>query len=405
MNKFFKILFIPAFVFLAGTFISYGDPHLSDKNIVSDTLSPKPSNETEKPDYAFIEAFREHVYCNCDSAHCPGMATAIINNGKIEILETYGFRQNDTKEIITENTLFRIASVSKGFAGIVAAKLVNDGVIDLQKPVSYYVPEFKVRQKRGRDTIRVWHILSHTTGFTTHAFSNLIDQGKNMDVLVKAINRLDVRDYPGKSYAYQNAAFAMIEKIIEKTTGVAYSKMLDSIIFKPLGMVTASTSHSAISAANDRAFGHKYYGPKSGIRSLPIKPNYYNTISAGGVNATIQDMAIWLKAVMGYNPDIISDEVRELAFAPRANSSSDSKYFNRWKGRKASYYGLGWRIIEFQDRKLIFHGGSVNGFRTEIAFDPEKNIGVVFLFNSTCSYSNNAVPSFFSFYDKYYKIT
>ena len=403
INNRFRKFIMPGFVAATMTFLSHGF-HPVEHNPVVRPESQN-SDENDNPstaDFEFIEALRNRIYCNAELSKCPGMAMAVILNGKVVSLETYG--EATPGKAVTENTVFRIASVSKGFAGLLAAKLVDQGIIDLNRPVMDYIPEFKIRLRQGRDSIRVWHLLSHTTGFTSHAYSDLIAQGKDIDRLMTALTKTDVRDFPGKSYAYQNAAFSLIEKVIEKTTGVSYAKMLDSLIFKPLQMQTASTSLESIVSAKHKAQGHKLLS-KKGFQPIAWQAQYYNTISAGGVNASLKDMVIWLNAVMGYYPEVLSDNVRELAFTPRANTSGVKKYFNNWENSIASYYGLGWRIVDFPERRIIFHGGNVNGFRTEIAFDPEKQIGVVFLFNSTCSYSNQAVPNFFSFFDDYYSAT
>lgn len=399
----FQKLMIPAFVAMSLTFLSHGVNHTNNKPSEGDINALSVDNDyADKPDFVFLEALRDRIYCKAESSQCPGMAMAVIRNGKVISMETYG--QASPGKAVTEQTVFRIASVSKGFAGLLAAKLADQGVIDLNRPVAYYIPEFKVKRKPGRDSIRVWHLLSHTTGFTSHAFSDLISQGKNLDKLMAALTRIDVRDYPGKSYAYQNAAFSLIEKVIENTTGVSYAVLLDSLIFKPLQMQSASTSLESIEAAQYKASGHKHLA-KNGFQPIPLQAQYYNTIAAGGVNASLIDMVTWLKAVMGYHPEVLPETVRSMAFTPRANTSGVKKYFNNWENSIASYYGLGWRIVDFPGRRIIFHGGNVNGFRTEIAFDPEREIGVVFLFNSTCNYSNQAVPNFFNFIDEYYSTT
>jgi len=134
--------------------------------------------------------------------------------------------------------------------------------------------------------------------------------------------------------------------------------------------------------------------------SIPIKPHYYNAASAGGVNSSLSDMMKWLHAVMGYTDNVIPEEVRLRAFSPYVFTTYVPKYFNRWNNLEESAYGLGWRILRFNDKILIYHGGLVNGFRAEIAFDPKSEWGMVALFNSTCSFSSSIVPLFFETRDQ-----
>ncbi len=328
---------------------------------------------------------------------CPGTTIHILKDGKDYMTIIQGLKSNNNpNDFIDSKTIFRIGSLSKGFAGILAAKLVNEGKINLNAPVQNYIPDFKLKAKQKGDSIRVWHILSHSTGLTEHAFSNLLDLEKDKATVLKALNKVMVRDSTGKVYAYQNACFSYIEEIIQSATGLSYGEALQKYIFSPLSMSKSNVSYDSLLASSNKALPHRFNGRSNGFIPIPIHQAYYNTPSAGGINSNIEDMAKWLKALMGLNENVISHKDRELAFKKRVFTSWDDKYYNSWEKADSSYYGLGWRSIRLNEKNIIFHGGQVNSYRCEIAFNPLTKTGVVALFNSPCDLSNIIVPLVFS---------
>ena len=331
---------------------------------------------------------------------CVGLSIGVIHKGNIVLMEHFGSKVKGTGQEINDETVYRIGSVSKGFAGILASKLIQEGKFKLSDPVNKYIPELKIKTKSIMDTITIRDILSHTTGYIQHAFSNLVDDNISMDRIIQAMNRYPLKDRVGKVYNYQNATFALIEKVIENTTGLTYEEALREYIFSPLGMNNSSASYETMTNCTNNCVGHKPAGRHNNFITTPLKPHYYNAPSAGGINSSLSDMVLWLKAIMGYQPDVLNEEVRMRAFSPYVFTTNAPKYFNRWSNLQESAYGLGWRILRFDNRVLVYHGGLVNGFRAEIAFDPGSEWGMVALFNSTCSYCNKIVPTFFETKDQ-----
>lgn len=359
-------------------------------------LQPRPS----LVDTAFNRLFDQQILHNTDHYDCPGLAVLVMQGDQVIFEKQYGSRSRYSQEAIDSNTLFRLGSVSKGFAGILVSLLVEKKVISLEDPVSLYIPELKIKAKNQDHVLRIKHIMSHSSGLTEHAYSNLVDENRDIETIFSYLNRLSPRDSTGKAYAYQNATFGLIEKVIENATGMSYTSALDFYLLSPLGMCRTSYTLEGMTGESNVCHGHKY--GRGGFVPIDLKPHYYNVVSAGGINAPMTDMRIWLNAVMGFRPEVISPTARNLAFSPYVNTTHDDKYFNMWPGFIESHYGLGWRLIKTNSHNVVYHGGMVNGFRTEIAFDPEKEIGIVFLFNSVCNYSNSAVHQFFDLWDIYH---
>lgn len=355
-------------------------------------------------DTVFNSQWQAYLESQIIHNQCPGVAIAIIKGNDLIFEHQYGSKSVNYIDPIDTTTVFRIGSVSKGFAGVLASILIDQNIICLDDPVSAYVPELTLRARSEDRILKIKHILSHSSGITEHAFSNLVDENHNIETLIKSLNRLVPRDSTGKAYAYQNAAYGMIEKVIERATGLTYNDALEKYILSPLEMYQTSTTFDHLCKSSNICSGHKWAGKYAGFVSIPFSPHYYNLPSAGGVNSTLTDMKKWLRAVMGHKTKIGKSPF-DIAFTPQINTSYDDKYFNHWTGFEESHYGLGWRLIKTSIGDYVYHGGLVNGFRAEIVYDRKTDIGMVVLFNSTCKYSNYIVPEFFEFWHQYHNPT
>ena len=136
-------------------------------------------------------------------------------------------------------------------------------------------------------------------------------------------------------------------------------------------------------------------------RSLKINQKYYNAIPAGGVNASIADMAKWMRFLLGHNPDVMPETGLKNTFNPKISLPGKNKYYQKWDGHQESYYAYGWRIHDFKENttgesnRMIHHGGYVNNYRSEIAIFPQEDLGVTVLFNSPTKLARNVIPDLY----------
>ncbi|HRG11016.1 MAG TPA: serine hydrolase, partial [Cyclobacteriaceae bacterium] len=121
---------------------------------------------------------------------------------------------------------------------------------------------------------------------------------------------------------------------------------------------------------------------------------------AGGVNASIADMALWLKSLLTGGEEIMADTALTEIFEPQIKAISKNRNFNRWKRPRSSFYALGWRVINFQNDQLLYHGGYVNGYRSEVAIDQKNKIAICVLTNSPGNLADLSVPEFFKRYSQ-----
>ncbi len=153
----------------------------------------------------------------------------------------------------------------------------------------------------------------------------------------------------------------------------------------------------------NKAFPHHYSRRSKKRIPVRIKNNYFNAVSAGGINASISDVGKWLLLLTGNRPDLIKEETLDQIFEP-ASTIPNKRYSRYWKGVNNSFYGMGWRSLNYGEQTIIYHGGYVNGYRSEIAFDRDKQIGISILFHTNTNYALRVIPEFFNRINQIYEL-
>ena len=329
----------------------------------------------------------------------PGAAIVIVRGDSIVFSKGYGIKSSSTKDAVDVNTIFRIGSVSKGFASVLTGVIAQEGQLGFDDKVINHFPNFRFKSSKYTDALSIRHVLSQSTGLPYQAYSTLIEDGVDLETMIGELQNLDLIGDPGKHYSYQNVGYSIIEKVLEESSGHSYQSLLNDKIFKPLGMKSASSSFDEIITAENRALPH--VNRKAGWQERSISTNYYNTQAAGGVNASITDMGQWLKAMLGHRPQVVQRSTLDSLFTPQIRTYVRYKYFSKWPNVKKAHYAMGWRIVENGDDKVVYHGGFVNGYSSKIALIPDENIGICVLTNSSNSFIGKSVPEFLKLYDQY----
>jgi beta-lactamase class C len=350
-----------------------------------------------KNDFKFFEAMVENGISGCN---CPGAAVVVVKDTSVILMKEFGTRGANDSQPVDEHTVFRLGSLSKGFASVTSGMLVEKGFFSFDDKVTKYFPGFELKSKEQTERVTIRNILSHTSGLPRHTYTNLIEKGWTIDQIAAILKEVGLAGKEGEFFAYQNATYSMIEEVIKATTNKDYGQILNDEIFKKCGMADASCSYDSITKRDDKALPHGAISLNK-YKEIPITKKYYNSISSGGVNASISDMANWIQVLLGNRPDIISNSTLDRVFEPVINTSNERRFYNRWENTGASYYAMGWRVIDCNGRRIIYHGGFVNGYRSEIAVDRENKIAVCALFSAPCEYTSQIVHDFFTFYDNH----
>ncbi|ABZ76601.1 beta-lactamase [Shewanella halifaxensis HAW-EB4] len=309
----------------------------------------------------------------------PGGAFVIVEADSVLKLGTYGKRVKGGSQNIDADTVFRLASVSKTFAGTLASMLVEEGKLDWQQPIISYLPEFALAKQQNVTQINLGHIIGHSTGLMPNSYDNLINANVKLSKIVSKFDELTPICKPGVCYGYQNVAFSFIKDAIEQQSTFSYANFIQQRIFAPLSMSSASVGYDAFLNESNRAEPH--VKTKSGFQKVKVKPNYYQLAPAAGVNASISDLSKWLMANLGQNPDVISASMIEDLTTPGVKTTKELRRRDWRPYLDSAHYGKGWRVYEFNGRPLIYHAGWVAGYVAEVSYSPELNIGMAMLLN------------------------
>ena len=366
---------------------SQSQPQTETSKVLSGTTSEPTARASLK--LASISTARDGIdYATLDRrlqllmerAPMVGLAVGVVDNGRITFLKGYGETEAGSGEQVTAETVFRWASVSKGLAAAMVAKLAEDGKLSLNAPVVQYASSLKLpEQAEYRAT--VGDMLSHRLGLYRNAYDNKLEEGQATKALRRSLAELNLICPPGTCWSYQNIAYDGATEIVENITHKSFERALADRLFNPLGMTSASITRDGLMTSPSWARPHS-----AGKRTLEVTDAYYRVPAAGGVNSNIKDLALWMIANMGGMPDVLSPRVLQAIHAPLVETPSETRRMRKFLERvQDPHYGYGWRSYDYSGHRVVGHHGGLNGYRSLIMFDPEKKSGVVAMWNSNTS--------------------
>ncbi|MCX7556066.1 serine hydrolase [Xanthomonadaceae bacterium JHOS43] len=346
--------------------------------------APAPARLTEREQKALAERTERLAERILRDAKGSGMAIAIVQDDTVLLERGFGVTDTRTSEKVTADTVFRIASLSKAFAGTLAAMLVREGAMRYDSRIIDYLPEFKLRNLQAAQTLTVQDILSHRVGLPYNTFDRLLEQDEPYPLLVARLGEIDPVCDGSECYGYQNIAFSLIGDMVFATTGNFYSQQVEKRIFHPLGMFTATFGRDGLEESASWARPHI----RQSGRWTPVRPKetYYRIPPAAGVNASIRDLSLWMRAHLGHAPEVLGPDLLDEVHAAQARTPGElgSSPWRRERLRDA-HYALGWRVYDYSGHTLIYHAGAVQGYRAMLGLLPDHGFGMVVVWNSESS--------------------
>lgn len=376
------ILGLGAFALLAASVLAMrgpepqkpSEPTIPKSHVRLASLS---TSAREDVDYASIDRRLQRL---SEQRSMVGLAVGIVENGRITFLKGYGETEAGSGDPVTPDTVFRWASVSKGVAGSMVAKLAEQGKVNLNGPVASYVPSLKL-PAGAEYRATVGDMLSHRLGLYRNAYDNKLEEGQNTKMLRSSLAQLNLICAPGTCWSYQNVAYDGASELVEGVTHQPYEKAIKQYLFNPIGMTHASVSMNGLMDSKSWAKPHD-----AARRPIKLNDSYYRVPAAGGVNSNIKDMSLWMLAQMGEMPDVLSQGVLDTVHAPLVKTPGERGRMRKFLERLGEAdYGYGWRSYDYAGHHIVGHRGGVAGYRSLILFDPQKKSGVVALWNSNTS--------------------
>jgi CubicO group peptidase (beta-lactamase class C family) len=319
-----------------------------------------PPGPLKKPDQNVIAALEAKIPGLLDEAHVPGISLALIRDGKTYWLHSFGVKNEKTRQSVTEDTIFEAASLSKPVFAYGVLKLVERGKLDLDAPLTKYLPQRYIAGDDRLDKITARIVLSHRTGF------------KNWRP-----KEGDLRIYftPGEKFSYSGEGFVYLQKVVEQITAKKLNDYMTEAVFMPLGMTSSSyvwrsdyDSRSATGHNEDAQPGDKY------------KPSDAN--AASSLHTTGADYARFVEAVLN-GKGLKRETLREMEKPQIAVDPACTNCTDRAAGElsKEVFWGLGWGIQETGDGESIWHWGDNGAFKCYVLAYPKQKIGLVMFTN------------------------
>lgn len=316
----------------------------------------------------------DYIEQQMKSDDIPGLAVVVVQGDEIVYCKGFGVSSIETKQPVTPQTIFDLASVSKSFTALGVLLLRDDGLIELDASVQQYLPDFKPNDSQASQ-ITIRQLLNHTSGLPGAFSAPLIfQQGDDeMAELVAVLSRVRFNREPGTSFEYADINYCLLGALIERVSGKTFEDYICQEIFVPLDMSNTTLCPDK-AAALDKAEGHQSMYGQVVVRHIPV---YRSALPAGWVMSCAEDMGKWLIAHLN-SGSINGEQVIPAADIEEVHLPAIAYEEN---GEEIGY-GMGWFIGSIDDVLVVWHSGDTPNFTADMILLPDYETGVVTLVNS-----------------------
>jgi CubicO group peptidase (beta-lactamase class C family) len=322
----------------------------------------------------------------------PGLAVAVVKDGKVIHSSGYGQRDLEKKLPVSEKTLFAIGSISKSFTVTGLAMLADQGKLDWDQPVRIKLPEFQLEDRAGNESATPRDLVSHRTGLPRH---DLLWYGSGLSrrELLDRVRLLEPNREFRAVWQYNNLMYLAAGCLQERITGQSWEENTRERIFRPLVMEASNFSVAATQQSNDFALPYVKRGET--IKRIP----FYNLDAiapAGSINSNVEEMIRYVRFHLdkGHFGDaqLLSRGMAEQMQTPQmvvADVETGPLHAPSFEELGHTQYGLGFFISNYRGHKLVWHSGSIDGFSALLSMIPSKRIGLIVVTNLS---GNRPVP-------------
>ena len=328
-----------------------------------------------------LNGFDDYVNKAMKEWEVPGIAVAIIKGDQIVLAKGYGVRKLGDPTPVDERTLFAIGSSSKAFTAASVAMLVDGGKVKWDDPVTKYLPEFEMYDPYVTRELTVRDLLTHRSGLQRGDF---LWYGTELDrdEILKRTRYLKPSWSLRSTFGYQNLMYLAAGQLVSRVNGKTWDEFIHERFFVPLGMTASSTSINELKTANNVATPHSKIEDK--VTVIPWR-NIDNIAPAGSINSNVVEMAQWVRLQLGEG----TYQGQKLFGAAQAKEMHAAQTVIRFEPPYSMFYpeahflnyGLGWFLSDYRGRKVVEHGGAIDGMRAQVAMIPEEKLGLVVLSN------------------------
>ena len=345
-----------------------------------------------------LRGFDAYVAQAVKDWNVPGMAIAVVHNGKVVFSKGYGVRRVTADDAVDTHTLFANASTTKAFTAMAIAMLVDEGKVKLDEPVVTYVPSFKVKDPYVTAQITVRDLLTHRTGvMPINAWSFGVSEKDYLHNMRYAPQRTSLRS----ATEYNNDMYVVAGELIESVSGMPWHSFVLERILKPLGMTETRMYHTALMNGGNAV--HPHADVDGTIKEIEFSKVVDNADAAGSMVSNVSDMSKWIAFLLDSarvdGKRLVSAEMfseiltPQTIFRPSLYPAAEQANYHFFA------YGFGWFLQDYKGYKLAMHTGSLPGFCAIVGLLPEKNVGLVVFENVDHAELRHALM--YSVFDRY----
>jgi CubicO group peptidase (beta-lactamase class C family)/D-alanyl-D-alanine dipeptidase len=314
-----------------------------------------------------VQVLEPFITEEVESKRLPALSVALVDDQRIVWARGFGFADPKAKTPATAETVYRVGSVSKLFTDIAVMRLVEQGKLDLDAPITKYLPDFKPENRYSK-AITLRQMMAHRSGLVREPpVGNYFDPTNPMLAqTVESLNRTKLVYEPEKKIKYSNAAIATVGFVLERTQKQPFAKYLQETLLDPLGMTSSGFEpRPELTKKLAAATMWTYQG-----REFPAPTFELGMAPAGSMYSTVSDLGRFLSVLFadgrGPKEQMLKKESLDQMWTPQVRKSDEK-----------SDFGIGFRITQLDGRRKLGHGGAIYGFATELSALPDDKLGVV----------------------------
>lgn len=310
----------------------------------------------------------------------PGAAFAVIDDYELVHLGAMGVRNVEAELPATVDTMFAIGSCTKAFTGVLGALAVQREQLGWTDPIAEILGGLELPDPYLTRHVALADLMSHRTGLAGH---NMIWYGSDLEHkdLIEVVPHLQSYFPLGRQYVYNNLMVSLAGLALESATGVSWHEQIVQEVFRPLGMTSSVTDYAGFQAYGERSTGYAYDG-------TTVLPHLDIDVvgPAGSIGSTARDMAAWLRWVVhGASPDGSPEGAQLLGPDDFAYLTAAHMVV---RPPEPVFYGIGWEVEWRRGKKVIGHGGGIDGQNCYVRAVPSEGFGIVILANQQSDFDD-----------------
>lgn len=322
---------------------------------------------------------RSFIENELDAWGVPGCGVAAIADGKVALSDGFGLRDVGADLPVTPRTLFAIGSATKSFTATAVGTLVEDGLVEWDKPVRDYLPAFRLHDPVATERVTPRDLLCHRTGIPRHDFVWYGHPGRPRADLVERLRHLPPNKDLRQVLQYSNLGYVAAGHLVEVITGMNFDDYVSTRLLKPLGMEQSNLSVAVSEASQDFSKPHE----RRDGEVVATLPRDINAIApAGGINSCVEDMLRWLHVNLDAHREVSDEVIAAETIRQMHRLQMVIEEDTSWPESTRFGYGLGWEVGQYRGHRIVEHQGGIDGFVTECMLVPHAGVGVVVLTNS-----------------------